>query len=102
MGRHHAHDGPLSCWSSCKGALIPGPYGQRMTLIARETLVQNFKIRGGPICANFPRICTYVWLLWTPVVGLNGSKSSGEIDTKYVSGAIYFLLRNKAWVHFDL
>ena len=39
MGRHHAHDGPLSCWSSCKGALIPGPYGQCMTLIARETLV---------------------------------------------------------------
>ena len=38
------------CWSSCKGALIPGPYGQCMTSIARETLVQNFKIRGGPMC----------------------------------------------------
>ena len=35
-------------------------------------------------------------------MGLNGSKSSREIDTKYVSGAIYFWLRNKAWVHFDL
>ena len=50
MGRHHAHDGPLSCWLSCKGALIPGPYGQCMTLIARETLAQNFKIRGEPMC----------------------------------------------------
>ena len=56
----------------------------------------------GDLCANFPRICTYVWLLWTPFVGLNGSKSSGEIDTKCVSGAIYFWLRNKVWVHFDL
>ena len=35
-------------------------------------------------------------------MGLNGSKNSGEIDTKYVSGAIYFWLRNKAWAHFDL
>ena len=33
---------------------------------------------------------TYVWLLWTPFVALNGSKNSGETDTKYVSGAIYF------------
>ena len=35
-------------------------------------------------------------------MALNGSKNSGEIDTKYVSGAIYFWLRNKAWGHFDL
>ena len=54
------------------------------------------------LCANFPRICTYVWLLWTPFVALNGSKNSEKIDTKYVSGAIYFWLRNKAWAHFDL
>ena len=35
-------------------------------------------------------------------MALNGSKNSGEIDTKNVSGAIYFWLRNKAWAHFDL
>ena len=65
------------------------------------TLVKISKLEGD-LCANFPRICTYVWLLWTPFVALNGSKNSGEIDTKYVSGAIYFWLRNKAWGHFDL
>ena len=48
--KHHAHDGTLSCWSSYKGALIPGPYGQCMTLIASKTLAKNFKIRGGPMC----------------------------------------------------
>ena len=46
----------------------------------------------GDLCVNFPRICTYVWLLWALFVGLNGSKNSGEIDRKYVSGAIYFWL----------
>ena len=92
MGRHHAYDGPLSCWSSCKGALIPGPYGQCMTLIARETLVQNFKIRGGPMCKFSQDLYICLVLLWTPFVGLNGSKNNGEIDTKYVSGAIYFWL----------
>ena len=28
-------------------------------------------------------------------MGLNGSKNNGEIDTKYVSGAIYFLVVKK-------
>ena len=35
-------------------------------------------------------------------MGLNGSKNRGEIDTKYVSGAIYFWLFNKAWAHLHL
>ena len=35
-------------------ALIPGPFWQCMTLIARETLVQNFKIRGGTYVQIFP------------------------------------------------
>ena len=64
-------------------------------------LVKISKLEGD-LCANFPRIYTYVSLLWTPFVGLNGSQNSGEIDTKYVSGAIYFWLQYKAWTHFDL
>ena len=40
-----SHAGP-----SCKGALIPGPYGQCMTQVARGDTGQNFKIRGGPMC----------------------------------------------------
>ena len=50
VGKHHAHDGTLSCWSSFTGALIPWPYGQCMTLIASKTLAKNLKIRGGPMC----------------------------------------------------
>ena len=53
------------------------------------TLVKISKLEGD-LCANFPRICTYLCLLWTQFVGLNGSKNSGEIDTEYVSGAIFF------------
>ena len=64
-------------------------------------LVKISKLEGD-LCTNFPRICTYVWLLWTPFAGLNWSENSGEIDTKYVSGAIYFWLQYKAWTHFDL
>ena len=44
------------------------------------------------IFVEFVHVC----LLWTPFVGLNGSKNSVEIDTKYVSWAIYFWLQNKA------
>ena len=65
-------------------------------------LIQNMFL--GPFifrCEIMPRP-TYVWLLWTPFVGLNWSKNSGKIDTKYVSGAIHFSLRNNAWAHFDL
>ena len=50
VGRHHAHEGTLSCWSSFTGALIPGPYGQCMTQVARGDTGQNFKIRGGTMC----------------------------------------------------
>ena len=35
-------------------------------------------------------------------MGLNGSRNRREIDTKYFSGAIYFLLCNKAWAHLHL
>ena len=59
-----------------------------MTQVARGDTGQKFKIRGGPMV----KICTYFSLSWTPFVGLNGSKNSGEIDTKYVSMAIYFWL----------
>ena len=72
-----------------KESTVPGPYGQCMTLIARGDIGQNFKIRGGPMCKFLQDLCIF-WLLWIPFVGLNGSKSSGKIDIKYVSGAIYF------------
>ena len=41
-------------------------------------------------------------LLWTQFVDLNGSKNSGEIDTKYGFGVIYFWLCNKDWAHWHL
>ena len=53
------------------------------------TLIKISKLEGD-LCANFPRICTCFWLFWTEFVGLNGSKNSGEIDTKFVFGTIYF------------
>ena len=37
-----------------------------------------------------------------PAPAPDGSKNSGEIDTKDVPGAIYFWLWNKPWAHFDL
>ena len=53
------------------------------------TLVKISKLEGD-LCANFPRICMYVWLLWTPFVGLNGSNNSGEIDTNMFLGPYIF------------
>ena len=41
------YDEPRSCWSSFTGALIPGPYGQCMTQVARGDVGPNFKIREG-------------------------------------------------------
>ena len=73
VGRYHAHDGPLSCWSSCTGALILGPYSQCMTSIARETLVPNFKIWGEPMCKIFQDLCIYLVTL-DILCGLNESK----------------------------
>ena len=55
------------------------------------TLVKISKLEGD-LCANFPRICTYVWLLWTPFVALNGSKNSGEIDPNMFLGPFNFWL----------
>ena len=72
VGRHHAHDGTLCNWSSCKGALIPGPYGQCVTQVARGDTGQNFKIRGGPMCkfsqdlyiclVTLDTICGFKWV----------------------------------------
>ena len=64
--------------------------------------IQSNQKLDGDLCAKFPKLCTYLSLLWTQFVGLNRSKNSGEIDTKYGSEVIYFWLCNKAWAHWHL
>ena len=46
------YDEHPSCWSSFTGALIPGPYGQCMTQVARGDIGPKFKILREPMC-NF-------------------------------------------------
>ena len=43
LSRHDSHYGPPLCWSSFTGALIPVPYGQCVTKVARGDIGQNYK-----------------------------------------------------------